>query len=317
MTFTWGQFHESSSTKISLEITYQKFHSNLPGINELNTWDNISVDHNLLEVFEDNHEIPSNQFWGEFIDLNQVSVGWKWNTHRHHYQCMFSETSLKKSTWRVVLHKRWSAAKGKINKFMKTMLSQWGILFSGFDCDFSSSIVNWAINSLAPGRFQFNIRKVIFKRTLVNGGWGISYEIALRWMSQDLTDDKSTLVQVMAWSRQATSHYLSQCWPRSMSLYGVTRPQWVKFLMIFLTVQDSKFLVPCDFWICGYSLFITYHKISDISRTKSQNLKRFSSRLAAVLAQSIEARCYVENEDVVGAAPTGNAPTTSEWSTFL
>ena len=31
----------------------------------------------------------------------------------------------------------------------------------------------------------------------------------------------------MAWCRQATSHYLSQCWPRSMSPYGVIRPQWV------------------------------------------------------------------------------------------
>ena len=38
---------------------------------------------------------------------------------------------------------------------------------------------------------------------------------------------KSTLVQVMAWCHQATSHNLSQCWPRSMSPYGVTRPQWV------------------------------------------------------------------------------------------
>ena len=37
----------------------------------------------------------------------------------------------------------------------------------------------------------------------------------------------STLVQVMAWCRQATSHYLSQCWPRSMLPNGVTRPQWV------------------------------------------------------------------------------------------
>ena len=46
-------------------------------------------------------------------------------------------------------------------------------------------------------------------------------------MSLDLTDDKSTLAQVMAWCHQATSHYLSQCWPRSMSPY-VTRPQWVK-----------------------------------------------------------------------------------------
>ena len=46
-------------------------------------------------------------------------------------------------------------------------------------------------------------------------------------MSLNLTDDKSTLVQVMAWCRQATSHYLNQCWPRSMSPYVVTRPQWV------------------------------------------------------------------------------------------
>ena len=36
-----------------------------------------------------------------------------------------------------------------------------------------------------------------------------------------------TLVQLMAWCRQETSHYLSQYWPRSLSPYGVTRPQWV------------------------------------------------------------------------------------------
>ena len=34
--------------------------------------------------------------------------------------------------------------------------------------------------------------------------------------------------------------------------------------------------------------------------------------LAIVFMQSIEARCYVEDEDVVGAAPAGDAPTTSE-----
>ena len=37
----------------------------------------------------------------------------------------------------------------------------------------------------------------------------------------------SKLIQVMTWCRQATSHYLGQCWPRSMSPKGVTRPQWV------------------------------------------------------------------------------------------
>ena len=58
-------------------------------------------------------------------------------------------------------------------------------------------------------------------------GWGISCEIALTWMSLDFTDDQPTLVQVMAWCHQATSHYLSQCWPWSLSPYGVTRPQRV------------------------------------------------------------------------------------------
>ena len=43
------------------------------------------------------------------------------------------------------------------------------------------------IKSLAPRRFQFNIREVISKLTLMNGGSGISYEIVLRWMPQDLT----------------------------------------------------------------------------------------------------------------------------------
>ena len=33
-------------------------------------------------------------------------------------------------------------------------------------------------------------------------------------------DDKSTLVQAMAWCCRATSHYLNQCWPRSLTPYG-------------------------------------------------------------------------------------------------
>ena len=83
-------------------------------------------------------------------------------------------------------------------------------------------------NFLAPGKFEWNFRYLILQIISVIDGWGISNELALRWMSLDLADDQSTLVQVMAWCRQATSHYLSQCWPRSLSPYGVTRPQWVK-----------------------------------------------------------------------------------------
>ena len=76
--------------------------------------------------------------------------------------------------------------------------------------------------------FEWNFRHVIFKQILVIDGWGICDEIVLIWISLNFTDDQSTLVQVMAWCRQATSHYLSQCWPRSLSPYGITRPEWVK-----------------------------------------------------------------------------------------
>ena len=51
-------------------------------------------------------------------------------------------------------------------------------------------------------------------------------------MPQNIFDDKSSLVQVMAWCRQTTSRYLSQCWTRFMSPYGVTKPQWVNRLPV-------------------------------------------------------------------------------------
>ena len=56
--------------------------------------------------------------------------------------------------------------------------------------------------------------------------------------------------------------------------------------------------------------------ISNISLYQIPKLKCFSPRPAVVFAQSNEARREVENEDVVEAAPTGDAPTTSEWSTI-
>ena len=90
------------------------------------------------------------------------------------------------------------------------------------------------VNSLAPGKFEWNFIYVILKWILVNDGWGISCEIALIWMSLDFTDDQSTLVQVMAWCCQATSHYLSQCWPRFMSPLGPKCDQlWVSSSCIY------------------------------------------------------------------------------------
>ena len=44
-------------------------------------------------------------------------------------------------------------------------------------------------------------------------------------------------------------------------------------------------------------------------------LKYFTPPLAVVFVQPIEASSSVENEDVVGAAPAGDASATTEWST--
>ena len=73
---------------------------------------------------------------------------------------------------------------------------------------------NPILNSLVPGRFEW---KICIGNLQANFDvWCIYCEIVCRQMSLDLTIAKSTLVQVMAWCHQATSHYLSQCWPRSM-----------------------------------------------------------------------------------------------------
>ena len=69
-------------------------------------------------------------------------------------------------------------------------------------------------------------------------------------MPQDLADDKSTLVQVMAWCRQATSHYLNQYWPRSPTPYGVTRPQWVN------TWAPERHCCNLELVICNLELVI-------------------------------------------------------------
>ena len=106
------------------------------------------------------------------------------------------------------------------------------------------------INSLTPRRFEWNLRSAIFKLILMIGGWDFFCKIALRWMSLDLIDDKSTLVQVMAWCRQAAIHYLIQCWPRSMSPYGVTRPQSVNSLAHeisnFKLMTRAGLSIPCE-----------------------------------------------------------------------
>ena len=72
-------------------------------------------------------------------------------------------------------------------------------------------------------------------------------------MPQNNIDDKSTLIQVMAWSCQASGYFLSQCYLNFMSSYGITRLQWVNsgfendkphFFMNASSVSQP--LIPCN-----------------------------------------------------------------------
>ena len=102
--------------------------------------------------------------------------------------------------------------------YLKSLFAKWQPFCLG---------LNVFIYFSGPWEIEWNFRYVIFERILVIDDRGISCEIALIWVSLDFTDDQSTLVQVMAWCHQATSHYLSQCRPKSLSPYGITSPQWV------------------------------------------------------------------------------------------
>ena len=53
----------------------------------------------------------------------------------------------------------------------------------------------------------------------------IQVNIVMELKPEDHVDGKSILLQVMLRCRQAGDHYLSQCWPSSMTRYDVPRPQ--------------------------------------------------------------------------------------------
>ena len=53
----------------------------------------------------------------------------------------------------------------------------------------------------------------------------VQVNIFMELKPEDHVDGKSILLQVLAWCRQAGDHYLNQCWPSSMTRYGVPGPQ--------------------------------------------------------------------------------------------
>ena len=87
------------------------------------------------------------------------------------------------------------------------------------------------ILTLLPlGDVASHLEFVIFKLISRIYILGISYKNAPMWMPGHLTD----------YSHHC--HYLSQWWPRSMSPYGITRPQWVNMVSGWLECANCDLL---------------------------------------------------------------------------
>ena len=104
------------------------------------------------------------------------------------------------------------------------------------------------IGHLTPRTCGSNLKSMNYKLILQNSNLNAHCGIALRWMLPNLTNEKLTLVQVMAWCCQATSHFLNQCWPSSVWLSGVMWPQWVKASLWAIGANNKSSASERDNW---------------------------------------------------------------------
>ena len=112
-------------------------------------------------------------------------------------------------------------------------------------------------------------------------------------MPLDLTDDKSTLVQVLAWCRQATSHYLSQCWPRFMSPNGITRPQWVNLVQSLQHIWGLSTHGPLARLYKTYIKQLSYNACWNHYSKGFHWQQRHNRTFMAFLAQAKHVMCWI------------------------
>ena len=95
----------------------------------------------------------------------------------------------------------------------------------------------------------------------------------------------------MAWCRQATSHYLKQCWPRSPSPYGVTMPQWVNS-------SWPNWPSNCDFIGCYISWSALIQIMACCLMAPSHYLNQCRLITSEVLWHSTESHSAWNTEDI-------------------
>ena len=75
---------------------------------------------------------------------------------------------------------------------------------------------------------------------------------------------KGTSVQVMTWCCQTTNYFLSRCWLRSLSPYGITKPQWVHHHIIIpchiVSLSQDQCLIA-RMWKYELDYLLTFKKL--------------------------------------------------------
>ena len=91
----------------------------------------------------------------------------------------------------------------------------------------------------------------------------------------------------MAWCRQASSHYLNPCWPRTLPPYGITRPYWVS-----LQGAHKRHYTACQ-WGCymGWLLCIITRADSRLAPSQWETLLQ-SNALSHWLGANLESALH-------------------------
>ena len=74
---------------------------------------------------------------------------------------------------------------------------------------------------------------------LVIDGWGTACEISFRWMTLDLSDNKSTVIQVMAWLMYPTENVYVRPIESDLQLKDVATAKLLNYIQLVLNSFDK------------------------------------------------------------------------------
>ena len=96
------------------------------------------------------------------------------------------------------------------------------------------------------GRQQF--KHIFFSKILL---YLISNHADLKFLRVQVTT--LALIEAIVCCCQAASHYLNQCWPKSLTPYGLTWPQWINSLWPDISIISGKDGISLKFISKGWS----------------------------------------------------------------